>query len=89
MKPNTERSDLIRSIKNKQQVNNQVSQNASLPHGPLPCKAGKTTGCNNLPCFARSCPSLLQKIAMHLPPHGPALGTLLCARMLRDCQASQ
>jgi len=32
---------------------NQVSRNASLPHGPLPCKTGRTTGGEF--CAARSC----------------------------------
>jgi len=35
---------------------NQVSRNASLPHEPLPCKSNRTTGCNYLPCFARTGP---------------------------------
>jgi hypothetical protein len=30
----------------KKEPKNQVSKEASLPHRPLPCKSGKTSGCN-------------------------------------------
>jgi hypothetical protein len=44
-----------------------VIGNAFLPHRPLPCKTGRITGCNILPHFVRTIPSLQQKITMPFP----------------------
>jgi hypothetical protein len=45
---------------------NQVSRDASLPHWPLPCKSGKTTGCNTFAHLSHK-PTLQQKFANALP----------------------
>jgi hypothetical protein len=44
-----------------------VSRNVSLPHLAMPHKADRTTGCNILPCFARSLALASAKFAMPLP----------------------
>jgi len=52
-----------------------------LPHGPLPCKSGKTTGRN---IFARSrMPALMQKVAMPLPRSGPPSFYLISPEAVR------
>jgi len=51
----------------KKQPKNQVSREASFPHRPLPCKPGRTTGCNYFSLLRTHSPELLQKLAMPFP----------------------
>jgi hypothetical protein len=40
-----------------------------LPHKPLPCKSGKTTGCNLLPRYRSHIATTSAKVAMPFPAH--------------------
>ncbi len=67
----------MNTIKNKQYVNKIKSAERLLCRTwPLPCKSGKTSGCNLLPCFARARPGFCKSYY--------ALATLIGQLVLPD-----
>jgi hypothetical protein len=63
---------------------NQVGKKASLPHGPLPCKADRTTGWNLLPPLRSLIAPCFSKISYALATHK---ATIVLPVFARSCFA--
>jgi hypothetical protein len=64
----------------------QVTGKAFLPHRPLPCKTGRISGCNILPYFVHTFPSLSAKNYYALPN---TQGRLILPVFIQSCAADR
>jgi hypothetical protein len=64
-------AEAVTFFHDKKVTKKSISRKASLPHGPLPCKAGRTTGWENLPLASPLPPHASAKIPYALPAAQP------------------